>query len=405
VKDIPNISEESQTQFGSNSFELMLRRNLDELTARHLHRRLRRVDSPQSTRVNVDGRTFLNFSSNDYLGLANDPCLKSAAAEAAARWGAGSGASRLISGSLTPHVELENEIADFKGTESAVCFSTGYAAALGTIPALIGKGDFIVVDKLVHACAIDAARLSGATLRAYRHNDIESLEDVLRWARKLPRPQGNILIVTESVFSMDGDLAPLQEIVRLKQQYGAWLMLDEAHATGLYGLHRRGLAEGLGVANHVEVQMGTLSKAVGASGGYICGSRSLVDFVINRGRSFIFSTAPVPAAAAAAREGIRIIGSPTGKKRRDRLWETMGELSRRLPLPNPCPSPIVPIMVGDEARAMAAAEAIRQRGIFLPAIRYPTVARKQARLRISLSAAHSTQDITTLTEALRDALA
>lgn len=405
MKKIPDIREESPTQFGSNSFEVMLRRNLEELSARHLHRRLRRVDSPQSTRVQLDGRTLLNFSSNDYLALANDSRLKSAAAEAVARWGAGSGASRLISGSLAPHLELENEIAEFKGTEGALCFSTGYAAALGTIPAVIGKADVIVVDKLVHACVIDSARLSGATLRAYRHNDIESLEDVLRWARKLPGPQGNILIVTESIFSMDGDRAPLREIVRLKQQYGAWLMVDEAHATGLYGSQRRGLAEELGVAGDVEIQMGTLSKAVGASGGYICGSRWLMDFIINRGRSFIFSTAPVPAAAAAAREGIRIIRSPAGKERRDRLWERIGDLSRGLTVPNPCASPIVPILVGDEARALAAAEAIREREIFLPAIRYPTVARKQARLRISLSAAHSKEDIVTLTKALRDALA
>jgi 8-amino-7-oxononanoate synthase len=405
VKASSTIREESRAKAGSNSFELMLRRNLEELSARHLHRRLRRVDSPQSTQVQLDGRTLLNFSSNDYLGLANDPRLKSAAAEAATRWGAGSGASRLISGSLAPHVELENEIAEFKGTEGALCFSTGYAAALGTIPAVVSKGDVIVVDKLVHACVIDAARLSGATLRAYRHNDTESLEDVLRWARKALPAQANILIVTESGFSMEGEQPPLQEIVRLKQRYGAWLMVDEAHATGLYGVHRRGLAEELGVAGTWEIQMGTLSKAVGASGGYICGSRQLVDFVINRARSFIFSTAPVPAAAAAAQEGIRMIRSPEGKERRDHLWQRLDELANRLPVALPCTSPIVPVLVGDEARALAAADAMREREIFLPAIRYPTVARKQARLRVSLSAAHSTYDIVTLSDALRDVLA
>jgi 8-amino-7-oxononanoate synthase len=297
-----------------NLFDEELNRRLAALRQQNLHRELRRVDSPPGTRIQIGGRTLLNFSSNDYLGLANDPILKEAAIKAVEKFGAGSGASRLICGSLAPHHELEEALANFKGAEAALSFSTGYATAIGTICALLGKDDVIVLDKLVHACIVDAARLSGAKIRVFAHNDLDGLEKILKWAKgQHCRPQNpnssnsflrkRTLIVTESIFSMDGDAAPLREIVALKEKYGAWLMVDEAHATGLYGKNRRGLAEESGVSGQIEVQMGTLGKAVGASGGYICGSRPLIDFLVNRARSFIFSTAPVPAAAAAATAG------------------------------------------------------------------------------------------------------
>ena len=263
----------------------------------------------------------------------------------------------------------------------------------------MGPSDVIVLDKLVHACIVDAARLSGAKLRVFAHNEIADLEGILRWAAaRSPRPR--TLIVTESVFSMDGDHAPLRDIVRLKEQYGAWLMVDEAHATGLYGPSRRGLAEELGVSDAIEIQMGTLGKALGASGGYICGSRALIDYLVNRARSFIFSTAPVPAAAAAATAGIRFVQSSAGEERRNALWQRVGELSAASP-PSAMPGAIIPLMLGDEARAVAAAAALRERGIFIPAIRYPTVARGQARLRLTLTASHTPADLAELLSALR----
>ena len=253
-----------------NAFEQQLSAELDQLRAAGLRRELREVSSPQGARITIDGRSLLNFSSNDYLGLANEPALIEASAKAARDFGAGSGASRLICGSLRVHHELEETLAAFKGTKAALSFSTGYATAVGTITALVGKDDILIIDKLVHACVVDAARLSGAKLRVFAHNDANDLEKKLKWAAaqtQNPKPgTRNIrtLVVTESVFSMDGDLAPLRDIVELKDRYGAWLMLDEAHAAGLFGEHRRGLAEACELAGRVEIQMGTLGKAIGA---------------------------------------------------------------------------------------------------------------------------------------------
>ena len=262
-----------------DSFDAELHRRLAALRGQNLFRELRRVDSAPGPRIDIGGKTFLNFSSNDYLGLANHPALKEAAINAVEKFGAGAGASRLICGSLTPFHELEETLAAFKQTEAALTFSTGYATAFGTIGALLGKDDIIILDKLVHACIVDAARLTGAKIRVFAHNDLSDLEDKLQWAEQKSKAESGkrkaeILIVTESIFSMDGDAAPLQEIVALKEKYGAWLMVDEAHATGIIGKSGRGLAEELGVGNQIEIQMGTLGKALGASGGYICGSRN-----------------------------------------------------------------------------------------------------------------------------------
>jgi 8-amino-7-oxononanoate synthase len=401
-----------------NHFDRELTERLDALRAQGLRRELRRVDSPPGTNIRIDGRTLLNFSSNDYLGLAGDPLLKEAAIRAVEKFGAGSGASRLICGSLAPHHELEEALANFKGAEAALSFSTGYATAIGTICALLGKDDVIILDKLVHACIVDAARLSGAKIRVFAHNDLNALEKILKWANRVQgskskvRSQGRLLIVTESVFSMDGDAAPLREIVALKEKHGTWLMVDEAHATGLYGKNRRGLAEESGVSERIEIQMGTLGKAIGASGGYICGSRPLIDFLVNRARSFIFSTAPVPAAAAAAIAGVRFIQSKAGGDRRKQLFERINELnlqsSTRLGeawVRNPqLKSAIIPILIGDETQAVAASTALREQGIFVPAIRYPTVARGKARLRVTVTATHVAEDISLLVVALRSIL-
>ncbi len=374
---------------------------LDVLAAQGLRRELRRVDSPIGPRVNLAGRTLLSFASNDYLGLASHPALQDAAARAARDWGAGSGASRLICGSLAPHLELEESLAHFKGTDAALSFSSGYATAVGTLSALLGKDDVVILDKLVHACLVDGARLSGATIRVFRHNDLDRLESLLRWAQGR---QSRALVVTESVFSMDGDIAPLREIVTLKERYGAWLLVDEAHATGVFGTLRRGLAEALGVSDHVEIQMGTLGKALGAAGGYIAGSRVLVDYLVNRARSFIFSTAPVPAQAAAATAALELMQSAEGAERCARLWARIAQAGRACPRVATPASAILPLILGAEDRAVAAAQALLTEGFFVPAIRYPTVARGQARLRVSLSAAHTEADVDALGAALQSAL-
>ena len=411
---------------------------LAALQEQNLFRELRRVDSAQSQRIHIAGKSFLNFSSNDYLGLANHPAVKHAAIQALETFGAGSGASRLVCGSLAPFHELESALAKLKHTDAALAFSSGYAAAQGTIGALLDKGDVIILDKLVHACIVDAAKLSGAKIRVFGHNDLDDLEDKLKWAAKRTGPsQGTaprVLIVTESIFSMDGDAAPLREIVALKEKYGAWLMLDEAHATGVVGENGSGLVQELGLGGRVEIQMATLGKALGAAGGCICGSRPLVDFLVNRARSFIFSTAPTPATAAAATEAIRIVQSPEGKKLRQNLFENIAEFGRQFPLSQReragvreslsdgdvlsvhgmprhseatagevrAPGAILPIILGNEQNALAAAAKLREQNIFVPAIRYPTVARGAARLRLTFTAAHSRDDVFCLVDALKN---
>lgn len=378
---------------------------LADLHTGGLLRELRRVDSAQGPRIVIGGKTLLNFSSNDYLGLANHPVLKEAAIKAIERFGVGSGASRLICGSLAPHHELEESLAAFKGTDAALTFSSGYATAVGTICALLGKDDIIILDKLVHACIVDAAKLSGAKIRVFKHNDLDDLERILQWTKArctASRDSArNPLIVTESVFSMDGDCAPLREIVALKEHYGAWLMVDEAHATGLYGDHGQGLASQLGVADRIEIQLGTLGKALGVSGGYIAGSRKLVDYLVNRARSFVFSTAPTPAVAAAALAAVKHVQTPAGRALRETLWTNVRLLTSPLTSrSSPFGSAIVPVIIGGEAEAVELSAMLRERGFFVPAIRYPTVARGAARLRITLTAAHTPDDIEQLVQAL-----
>lgn len=404
-----------------NVFHEELLSRLGELREQGLYRELRRIDSPQGAAAQFEGRSLLNFSSNDYLGLANEPSVREAAIKAIEKYGAGSGASRLVCGSLGPHMELEEALAEFKGTQAALTFSSGYAAVIGTIGALVDSNDVIVVDKLVHACVVDAARLSGAKLRVFGHNNLDDLENILQWANRRHEEasvqpssrQPRTLVVTESVFSMDGDQAPLRELVEIKERHGAWLMVDEAHSTGLYGPSRRGLAEELGVSNRIEIQMGTLGKAFGASGGYVCGHRALIHLLINRARSFIFSTAPVPAAAAAATAGVRFVQSAAGEERRQTLWRNVAEISKELRPPVKFaghteritkPSAIIPIMIGAEGKAMEFARQLLAQGVLIPAIRFPTVSRGQARLRLTVSAAHTPSQINQLLGVLHDVL-
>src|SRR5213595_1640544 len=306
----------------------LFQEQLEALRARSLERKLRETSSAQGPEVQIAGRRLINFSSNDYLGLAGDSRLCEAAIGAIREFGVGAGASRLVSGTQSPHLRLENALAKWKQAEAALSFSSGYAAAFGTVPALVSKDDVILLDKLCHASLLDGEQLSGATLRVFPHNHLGKLEEHLEWVRR-QHPGKRILILTESVFSMDGDRAPLRELIELKKKFGALLMLDEAHAVGVIGPHGRGLAAAEKSSDDVDVQMGTLSKALGASGGYICGSHDLIEWLINRARSFIYSTAPPPAIAAAALAAVNFLSSPEGEQRRLLLWERIS-LMRQL---------------------------------------------------------------------------
>jgi 8-amino-7-oxononanoate synthase len=320
-------------------------------------------------------------------------------AQAARDWGVGSGASRLVCGTQSPHLKLEEALAEFKRAEAALAYSTGFATALGTVVALVEKADVLILDKLCHACLIDAARMTGATLRVFPHNDLEKLENHLRWARE-KHPQANVFVLAESIYSMDGDVAPLREMVELKERYGAFLLLDEAHALGVLGPAGRGLAAQFGLERRIELQMGTLSKALGGSGGYVCASREVVDLLINRARSFIYSTAPGPAQAATNLAALELLGGEEGDRRRETLWRHLRTVAEELQLAQP-ESAIVPVIIGDETQAVnRARHVLEEHGLLIPAIRYPTVARGSARLRITLSAAHTEEEVYRLTGAL-----
>jgi 8-amino-7-oxononanoate synthase len=363
---------------------------LQQLHAAGLSRSLHTLESAQGAEVLLQGRKLINFSSNDYLGLANSPELRAAMIEGVERYGAGSGASRLICGGSLPHAQLEQALATFKGTQAALTFSSGFAVAHGVIPALMGREDIILMDKLCHACLVDAAKLSGATLRIFPHNHLEKLERLLQtYAGK------RILIITESIFSMDGDTAPLRHIVALKQRYGAWLMVDEAHAVGIRGPHGRGLVAEQELESQVELQMGTLSKALGLSGGYIASSQPVIDLLLHKARSFIYSTAPVPALAHAATIALQLCIGVEGEQRRRQLRTNLSEWgSTEL-------SAIHPIIIGNEQATLEHSARLFEAGYLIPAIRYPTVAKGRARLRVTLTAAHNVEQIHALSRALR----
>jgi len=344
---------------------------------------------------------MLNFAANDYLGLSRHPALIAAARQATAQRGTGAGASRLITGTDGAVLALEEKLAAWKEKEAALVFSSGYAAALGTIPALVGKGDTVILDKLAHASLIDAARLSGATVRTFPHNDMGRLEALLQ---KISPGKKRILIVTESIFSMDGDAAPLRELIELKDRHGAWLLVDEAHATGLYGATGAGLVAEAGLSPRVEIVMGTLSKALGSLGGYIAGSRVLIDWLINRARSFIYSTALPPGVIAAGGAAIDVARGPEGVALRERLRRNIAHFHAGLPTrwqnQTLSSSAIQPLICGEASAALHLAATLREAGFLIPAIRYPTVPRHGARLRVALSAVHADKDIDALNRAL-----
>ncbi|MGH7907378.1 MAG: 8-amino-7-oxononanoate synthase [Candidatus Binataceae bacterium] len=368
-----------------------LRGELSALDESAMRRHLRIIESAQDARVELGGRSMLMLSSNNYLGLANHPEVKNAASEAIGRFGVGAGASRLVAGSIAPIHRLEQRIARLERVEAALIFGSGYLANLGAITALVGRGDTIFSDELNHASLIDGCRLSRAELRIYQHGDLDHLKVLLERCSI----GGRRLIVTDSVFSMDGDLAPLAGIAEFGRTYGAAVMIDEAHALGVAGPGGAGLAAQLGLEREIDVHMGTLSKALGAYGGYIAGSRTVIDFLINRSRSFIYTTGLAPAIAAAAGAALDIMVAEP--ERIERLRANAAWLRGRLReagfnVPTGVTA-IIPVIIGDSRKALAMAERLFTRGIYVVAIRPPTVPQGTARLRVTPIASHTRDDL------------
>ena len=370
---------------------------LEELDAAGLIRRRRVLDGPQGAHVHIQGKPCLAFCSNDYLGLANHPALVSAARRGAAMYGVGAGASHLVCGHSAPHEEVEAALADFIRLPRALYFSTGYMAALGTIPALAGRGDALFSDALNHACLIDGTRLSGADVHVYPHMDLAALEHALARC-----PNRQKLVVSDAVFSMDGDIAPIPEMLALCEHYDAWLLLDDAHGFGVLGEAGRGVLSHFNVQSPRIVYLGTLGKAAGVSGAFIAGDGSVIEWLLQRARTYIFTTAAPPLLAVATLESLRLIELETWRREHlaaliMRLREGFAGLPWRL---LPSATPIQPLIVGDNRAVVALSEALLEQGIWVPAIRPPTVPAGTARLRISLSAAHGIEDIDRLLHTL-----
>jgi 8-amino-7-oxononanoate synthase len=362
-----------------------------ELERLGLSRRLRMISGPQGPRVLLDGRPVLLLCSNNYLGLADHPRVREAAAEAAMRWGAGAGASRLVSGTMTIHRRLEERLAAFEGSEACVLFGSGYLANLGAIGALAGPGDTVFSDELNHASIVDGCRLSRAEVVVYRHRDVEHLE----WSIRRRQERGGMLIVTDSVFSMDGDVAPLAEIAELASSYGARTVVDDAHAVGNLGPDGRGAVAEAGLEREIDVVVGTLGKALGSYGAYVCASAEMVRCLVNTSRPLIFSTAPPPPAVAAALAALELLKERP--HRVQRLHSNARALRRALaeegfPIEER-DMPIVPLIVGDERDAMRVCQEAILRGIFAQAIRPPTVATGASRLRLTAMASHTPSDL------------
>jgi 8-amino-7-oxononanoate synthase len=378
-----------------------------------LRRRLTTRQGPQAARLVLDGRPLVNFGSNDYLGLAGDPRLAAAAAAALREEGTGSGASPLVTGHTAAHHRLETRLAEFEGVQAAVLFPSGFAANTGTIAALVGPGDVVFCDAANHASLWDGCRLSRADVRAYPHADCRALDCLLAaaggapGAARVPGAAGwrRKLVATDGLFSMDGDLAPLGELAEVCESHAAMLLVDEAHATGVLGPRGRGAAELAGIEHRTSVRIGTLSKALGAAGGFAAGSRLLVEWLVNRARPYIYSTALPPAMAAAALAALEIVAAEP--QRRRELQERAGALRRALSEKGwnlgRSSAQILPVLVGEPARALELSARLAERGLFVPAIRPPTVPAGQACLRISLTAGHSQEMIERLIAAMGEA--
>lgn len=373
----------------------------ERIKSQLLWRNLSIMENARAHEVIIDGKKYINFSSNDYLGFSHDPKIVQAGIEALNKYGSGGRSSRLISGTLDLHAELEKRLAEFKSTEASILFPTGFMANLGVISALLGAGDAIIIDRLDHASLLDATKLAKCRVFVYEHCSVKSLQKVLERTKSYKKR----LVATDSLFSMDGDFAPLADMVELCKQHKVWLMIDDAHATGIFGKNGTGMAEVFNLLGKIEIIMGTLSKAMGSQGGFVCGSKDFIDFLINKARPFIFTTALSPVSCAAAMTALTLIQEEPA--RRDHLLALSKKLREHLKekfsshidasAPN---SQIVPFRVGSASKAIALAEHLKDYSIYAPAIRPPTVPKDECRIRFSLTSEHTEKDTNQLIKAL-----
>ena len=367
---------------------------LEDLKARHLYFHLKVLEGEQKPVANFDGKEVINLSSNNYLGLTTHPKLRRAAIDATRKYGVGSGAVRSIAGTMKIHMELEEQVARFKKAEACVVFQSGFAANAGTVSAILGKDDLIVSDELNHASIIDGCRLSRATIKVFKHKDISDCERVLKETENW---NGKKLLVTDGVFSMDGDIADLPALCDLAEKYNCIMMVDDAHASGVLGSRGRGTIDHLACHGRVDIQVGTLSKAVGSIGGYVCGSRDLIEFLYHRGRPFLFSTSHPPSVTATCQAAFELLDSEAGERLIKKLWSNTRFFKRKLKKlgfnTGKSETPITPIMVGDAEKAFQFSRELFAEGVFAGAIGYPTVPEGKARLRTIVTATHKRPDL------------
>jgi len=367
---------------------------LQDLRSKGVAPKLRVLEGEQKAMCLFDGREVINLASNNYLGLTSHKALRKAAVEAVRKLGVGAGAVRTIAGTMKLHLDLEEQIAKFKHTEACVVFQSGFTANAGTVSAVLGKDDLIISDELNHASIIDGARLSKATIKVYKHKDLADCERILQENAAFP---GKKLIISDGVFSMDGDIAPLPALCDLAEKHGCIMMVDDAHSSGVLGRSGRGTVDHFDCHGRVHIQVGTLSKAIGSMGGYVCGSRDLIDFLYLRARPFLFSTSHPPATAAACQAAFTLLDSPEGEKLVKKLWAHTKffkrELQKRGFQFKASETPIIPIHVGDAAKAFEFSRKLFEAGVFAPAVGYPTVAEGKARLRAIVSAAHQREQL------------
>ncbi len=380
-----------------------LTQTLDDLRAKGTAPRLRILEGEQKPVCTIDGKEVINLSSNNYLGLTTHKALRKAALEATRKYGVGAGAVRTISGTMTVHMELERQIAKFKNTEACVVFQSGFTANAGTVSAILGKEDLIISDELNHASIIDGCRLSKAAIKIFKHKDVADCERICKETENFP---GRKLLITDGVFSMDGDIAPLPQLCGLAEKFNCIMMVDDAHASGVLGRGGRGTVDHHGCHGRVHIQVGTLSKAIGAMGGYVCGSRDLIDYLYLRARPFFFSTGHPPSVAATCQAAFALLDSPDGEKLIKKLWANTKYFKRLLKKKGfrfeGSETPIIPIHVGDAAKAFEFSAKLFDAGLYAPAVGYPTVAEGKARLRAIVSATHKRADLDRAAEILSE---
>ena len=374
---------------------------LDDLKAKSLYFRLRVLEGEQKPVATFDGKQVVNLSSNNYLGLTTHRALRKAALQAIRELGVGSGAVRTIAGTMKIHMDLEEQIARFKNTEACVVFQSGFAANAGTVAAILGKDDLIISDELNHASIIDGCRLSKAAIKVFKHKDLEDCERICKETENWP---GRKLLITDGVFSMEGDIAPLPQLCDLAERYNCIMMIDDAHSSGVLGHGGRGTVDHLGCHGRVDIQVGTLSKAIGSMGGYVCGSRDLIEFLYHRARPFLFSTSHPPSVTATCQAAFSLLDSPEGEKLIKKLWANTKFFKRRLKKlgfnTGVSETPITPIIVGDAARAFEFSRRLFEEGVFAQAVGYPTVAEGKARIRTIVTATHKRADLEQALEVL-----